>query len=35
LKEIISEHFNRHDVVLRVETSVVFDSRRQHGMPPP
>jgi DNA-binding Lrp family transcriptional regulator len=35
LKEIISEHFNRHDVVLRVETSVVFDSRRQHAMPPP
>jgi DNA-binding Lrp family transcriptional regulator len=35
LKEIISEHFNRHDVVLRVETSMVFDSRRQHALPPP
>jgi len=35
LKTIISEHFNRHDVVLRVETSVVFNSRRQHVMPPP
>jgi DNA-binding Lrp family transcriptional regulator len=33
LKEIISKHFNRHDVVLRVETSVVFDSRRQHSLP--
>ena len=35
LKAIISEHFNRHDVVLRVETSVVFNSRRQHVMPLP
>ena len=35
LKAIISEHFNRHDVVLRVETSIVFDSRRQHVLPPP
>jgi DNA-binding Lrp family transcriptional regulator len=35
LKAIISKHFNRHDVVLRVETSVVFDSRHQHVMPPP
>lgn len=35
LKEIISKHFNRHDVVLRVETSMVFDSRRQHALPPP
>lgn len=35
LKEVISEHFNRHDVVLRVETSMVFDSRRQHALPPP
>ncbi|WP_426663530.1 Lrp/AsnC family transcriptional regulator [Rhodanobacter aciditrophus] len=35
LKEIISTHFNRHDVVLRVETSMVFDSQRQHVMPPP
>ena len=35
LKEIISKHFNRHDVVLRVETSVVFDSRRQHATPLP
>lgn len=35
LKEIISKHFNRHDVVLRVETSMVFDSRQQHVMPAP
>lgn len=35
LKTIISEHFNRHDVVLRVETSVVFNSRHQHVVPPP
>ncbi|MBD8880234.1 MULTISPECIES: Lrp/AsnC family transcriptional regulator [Rhodanobacter] len=35
LKAIISEHFNRHDVVLRVETSVVFDSRQQHAIPAP
>ena len=35
LKEIISKHFNRHDVVLRVETSVVFDSLRQHALPLP
>lgn len=35
LKAIISQHFNRHDVVLRVETSVVFDSRQQHAIPSP
>jgi hypothetical protein len=35
LKTIISEHFNRHDVVLRVETSVVFNSRKQHALPSP
>lgn len=33
LKMIISEHFNRHDVVQRVETSVVFNHQGQHGMP--
>jgi DNA-binding Lrp family transcriptional regulator len=35
LKAIISEHFNRHDIVLRVETSVVFNSRQQHALPSP
>jgi DNA-binding Lrp family transcriptional regulator len=35
LKAIISQHFNRHAVVLRVETSVVFNHERQHGMPLP
>jgi len=35
LKAIISQHFNRHDVVLRVETSVVFDRRQQHALPLP
>ena len=35
LKTIISEHFNRHDVVLRVETSVVFNSQKQHVIPFP
>lgn len=35
LKTIISEHFNRHDVVLRVETSVVFTNRQQYVMPSP
>jgi DNA-binding Lrp family transcriptional regulator len=33
LKEIISHHFNRHAVVERVETSVVFNRREQHAMP--
>ncbi|RUL69435.1 Lrp/AsnC family transcriptional regulator [Dyella choica] len=35
LKTVISEHFNRHAVVLRVETSVVFNRQQQHGMPLP
>lgn len=35
LKAIISEHFNRHAVVLRVETSVVFNHQQQHVMPLP
>lgn len=35
LKEIISEHFNRHAVVERVETSVVFDHEERHTMPLP
>lgn len=35
LKTIISEHFNRHDVVLRVETSMVFNSQKQHVIPFP
>lgn len=33
LKEIISQHFNRHAVVMRVETSVVFNHETQHAMP--
>jgi DNA-binding Lrp family transcriptional regulator len=33
LKAIISQHFNRHAVVLRVETSVVFNRQQQHAMP--
>jgi DNA-binding Lrp family transcriptional regulator len=33
LKEIISQHFNRHVVVMRVETSVVFNHETQHAMP--
>lgn len=35
LKAIISEHFNRHAVVLRAETSVVFNRQQQHVMPLP
>ena len=35
LKAIISQHFNRHAAVLRVETSVVFDRRQQNTMPLP
>jgi DNA-binding Lrp family transcriptional regulator len=35
LKLIISEHFNRHAVVQRVETSVVFNGRQKHAMPLP
>ncbi|GLQ46677.1 AsnC family transcriptional regulator [Dyella lipolytica] len=33
LKEIISQHFNRHAVVVRVETSVVFNHEARHVMP--
>jgi DNA-binding Lrp family transcriptional regulator len=33
LKDIISQHFNRHAVVVRVETSVVFNRQERHGMP--
>ena len=33
LKEIISQHFNRHAVVERVETSVVFNHQERHAMP--
>lgn len=33
LKDIISQHFNRHAVVERVETSVVFNRRQQFGIP--
>jgi DNA-binding Lrp family transcriptional regulator len=35
LKLIISEHFNRHAVVERVETSVVFNHQQRHAMPHP
>jgi len=35
LKAIISEHFNRHAVVLRVETSVVFNRQQHHVIPLP
>lgn len=35
LKAIISKHFNRHDAVLRVETSVVFNSQKQYVLPLP
>jgi DNA-binding Lrp family transcriptional regulator len=33
LKNFISEHFNCHPVVERVETSVVFDHETQYAMP--
>lgn len=33
LKNLISNHFNRHAVVVRVETSVVFDHEVRHAMP--
>jgi DNA-binding Lrp family transcriptional regulator len=33
LKLIISQHFNRHAVVERVETSVVFNHQQRHAMP--
>jgi len=33
LKSVISNHFNRHVHVVRVETSVIFNRRTQHAMP--
>jgi DNA-binding Lrp family transcriptional regulator len=33
LKDLISEHFNRHAAVVRVETSVVFSQATRHAMP--
>jgi DNA-binding Lrp family transcriptional regulator len=33
LKEVISEHFNGHACVTRVETSVVFNRVTQHEIP--
>ena len=33
LKEVISEHFNRHACVIRAETAVVFNRVTQHEMP--
>ena len=33
LKRVISEHFNRHACVLRVETSVVFNRLVRHEIP--
>ena len=33
LKEVISEHFNRHACVTRTETAVVFNRVTQHEMP--
>jgi DNA-binding Lrp family transcriptional regulator len=35
LKDLISSHFNRHAVVVRVETSVVFNHEVRHAMPLP
>lgn len=35
LKMIISEHFNRHEVVLRVETSIVFNRQQHYALPHP
>jgi DNA-binding Lrp family transcriptional regulator len=35
LKELVSTHFNRHAVVLRVETSMVFNHEVQHSIPFP
>lgn len=35
LKAIISQHFNRHALVQRVETSVVFNRQQQYVMPLP
>jgi len=33
LKEVISEHFNRHACVTRAETAVVFNRVAQHEIP--
>ena len=33
LKEVISEHFNRHAFVTRAETAVVFNRVTQHDIP--
>jgi DNA-binding Lrp family transcriptional regulator len=33
LKDLISDHFNRQSVVVRVETSMVFDREMHYGMP--
>jgi DNA-binding Lrp family transcriptional regulator len=33
LKQMISEHFNAHPCVLRVETSIVFERRSHHSIP--
>jgi DNA-binding Lrp family transcriptional regulator len=33
LKGLISEHFNRHPRVIRVETSIVFDRQTRHEIP--
>jgi DNA-binding Lrp family transcriptional regulator len=33
LKDVISRHFNRHNVVVRVETSVVFSHEANHTIP--
>jgi DNA-binding Lrp family transcriptional regulator len=33
LKDLISEHFNRHTAVVRVETSVVFSKAVRHAIP--
>jgi len=33
LKQVISDRFNHHACVLRVETSVIFDHRAHHDLP--
>jgi DNA-binding Lrp family transcriptional regulator len=35
LKQLISDRFNRHACVLRVETSMVFDHHAHHELPVP
>ena len=35
LKAIISQHFNRHAIVQRVETSIVFNRQQQYAIPVP